>query len=163
MIWLLFIINIFLTQVLMGTVGFSELWGKTWVSHHLALFFSPTLDGIQELEWYILQLLLWLLLWIVGPCHAPHMRAHVELGRAGFEFGWGVPTTCRHECSSVQRVFELQQFCFDFIFLFLLIIFGILSLLWPSNPDPLASIMNCMIVDEYGVEAVATTGYPNGL
>jgi len=52
----------------------------------------------------------------VGPwATSPHARKHAEpkMGRAEFGFGWHAPTTCGHQCSSIQEVLEPETF-FDF-------------------------------------------------
>ena len=46
---------------------------------------------------------------------SPYARAHAEPNRAGF--GWRVPTTCGHECSSIQGGLLNLKLFFDFSFL----------------------------------------------
>ena len=89
-----------------GIVGYVfGFGGKTWVSLYLSLIFSPTLDRPKKFEWYIYQLFLSLLLWVLGhESHSPHARTRAEPGRAGFGSGWRAPTTCGHECNFVQGV-----------------------------------------------------------
>ena len=50
--------------------------GKTWVSFYLPLVFSPTLDRPKKFEWYIYQVFLSLLLWMLGYEPPFHTRAH---------------------------------------------------------------------------------------
>jgi len=54
----------------------------------------------------------------VGPwATSPHARTRAEPNRAGC--GWRAPTTCGHECSSVQGLVGPATFCFLFFIFYL--------------------------------------------
>jgi len=87
------------------------VWRENLSFSQFALVFSPILEGTWEVEWYIYQFLYIILLWEMG--HGPLCHSHAHASNwTGYE--WRAPTTCGHECSSVQGVLELLHFVLIF-------------------------------------------------